>query len=386
MPDENITLISPIAKGDQNQKQFKKPLYIIWICDCSDSMRSGNKIREMNEEIEKSIKTLQEFNKTQSKAQIFMRTLKFSTGADWVDSDFIPIESYQWKPLEATEEYKFLGYALSHVTDVLRLKEEGGSMPSKGFRPHLILFTDGYPDDDWETGLNNLMSTFWGKVSNRIAIPIGDAVNDEQSLTVLKQYVGNVEDADRKNIPIIPLEIMFRGITVLYNDGSFFKHHIPYPIPSQEDDNQRTIPRPSCESNSSTSIILKNVALERIKMHIYSEFSLPNYDEISMPRPYEDSKIKTLTKQEIKIVFKRLNLIKTLSDHGFSKCLPNRVLDINIFQGESITRGASIELVYTRGGSEFGVYTKLSKGWFIDPILNKILRTFEKNSPKSQVD
>jgi uncharacterized protein YegL len=126
-----------------------------------------------------------------------MRTIKFSAGAEWVDNEFILLKNYQWRPLETTLGETDLGEALSQVADAVRFKKDGGLMPETRTRqPHLILVTDGYPTDEWESGLKKLMSTYWGGNAVRMAVALGDAADDDDTMDVLRQFVGNVRDAD----------------------------------------------------------------------------------------------------------------------------------------------------------------------------------------------
>ncbi len=192
---------SSIGLGTSGGPGKATPLLFIWICDVSNSMLSGNKMQEMNKSIEKAITEMKKLCKNTPNLRILIRTITFSTGANWVESDFISIDSYKWKPLEATTGYKDLGYALSQVADVLKYKKDGGLMPEKrSKKPHLVLVTDGYPTDDWESGLNKLMSTFWGNHAIRMAVALGDAADDENALAVLRQFVGNVDEDDKKII------------------------------------------------------------------------------------------------------------------------------------------------------------------------------------------
>lgn len=169
----------------------KTPLHFIWICDVSDSMRMNGKIDAMNTAIEQAIVELRKFNKNAA-IKIYMKTIKFSTGAEWLDRDIIPVENYQWTPLQA-DGVTDLGEALSKVADLLQFKGEGagGIMPrDHSKKPHLVLISDGYPTDDWESGLKKLMSTFWGERAVRMAISLDDLANE-----VLEQFVGNVPEA-----------------------------------------------------------------------------------------------------------------------------------------------------------------------------------------------
>lgn len=175
------------------------PLHFIWICDVSDSMRHGKKIEELNMAIEKAIASLKEASKKTPAVQIFMRTIKFSTGAEWLDKDNISLKSYQFKHLESDGGVTDLGEALSKVADALRFKKDGGLMPEVQSKlPHIVLITDGYPTDDWESGLKKLDSTVWGKNAVRMAVALGDAADDDGSMEVLRLFVGNVRDADHR--------------------------------------------------------------------------------------------------------------------------------------------------------------------------------------------
>jgi len=174
----------------------KTPLHFIWICDVSDSMKHENKIGELNKAIENAITSLRDFNKNVTSLQIFIRTIKFSTGAEWLDKDNISLKSYQFKPLESDGGVTDLGEALSKVAEALRYKKDGGLMPeARSKKPHIVLITDGYPTDDWESGLKKLMSTFWGENAVRMAVALGGAAEEDESMGVLKQFVGNDEGA-----------------------------------------------------------------------------------------------------------------------------------------------------------------------------------------------
>jgi len=60
----------------------KRPLQFIWIVDVSGSM-SGKKIESLNFAVRESIKPMQDVADENPNAQIFVRALKFSDGAQW---------------------------------------------------------------------------------------------------------------------------------------------------------------------------------------------------------------------------------------------------------------------------------------------------------------
>lgn len=162
------------------------PLYWIWICDVSDSMNKGDKIGYLNEAIKEGIIVLRQLSPAWN-LKIFIHTLKFSTFAEWMEEDFIPVNEYRWTPLLA-EGVTDLGEAFSKVSDIIRFREGGGQMPRRyGNLPRIVLITDGYPTDDWESGFRKLMSTDIGKMAVKTAFALPGA-----DLEILRQFVENV--------------------------------------------------------------------------------------------------------------------------------------------------------------------------------------------------
>jgi len=169
------------------EKPESKPLHFIWICDCSGSMAAEGKISSLNEAIKQ---TLPEMKKEAAKnpfASIYIRAIKFSNGAEWINNDPIPLENYSWFDLEA-EGVTDMGKALSMVADAMKIPP----MPaSRAIAPVLVLVSDGQPTDNFESGLQKLLDEKWGKKAVRIGIGIGtDADYD-----VLKKFINKPEIA-----------------------------------------------------------------------------------------------------------------------------------------------------------------------------------------------
>lgn len=185
---ENVQKPSPMAAGNLGAVG-RSPLHWIWICDVSDSMNMNGKIDRLNEAIQKGNEELVKYSE-KSDFKIFLHTLKFSTGAEWMEKDFIPASDYQWKSLTA-DGVTDLGEALSKVADILQPRDQGGVgiMPNRCKLPHIVLITDGYPTDDWESGLKKMESTFWGENAVRIAVAL-----DGADMEVLTRFVGNVDE------------------------------------------------------------------------------------------------------------------------------------------------------------------------------------------------
>lgn len=67
-------------------------------------------------------------------------------------------------------------------------------MPMRALPPVIVLISDGQPTDDFEAGLQELLALPWGKRSVRVAIGIGQDVDEE----VLRKFMGNPELAPLK--------------------------------------------------------------------------------------------------------------------------------------------------------------------------------------------
>ena len=169
-----------------------RPLHFFWIADCSGSMR-GEKIASLNYAIRSVIVPMREASANNPNAQLLIRALKFSTGAQWLTSDPIDIADYEWDDLEAggiTE----MGKAFELLADQLGMPP----MPERALPPVLILLSDGQPTDDYKKGLASLLALPWGKKAVKVAISFGDdAILDMLSeFTINKELVLNAKNSE----------------------------------------------------------------------------------------------------------------------------------------------------------------------------------------------
>jgi uncharacterized protein YegL len=161
-----------------------RPLHFIWIADCSSSMGYDSKIQSLNHAIKEAIPHMKRVADENPYAQVLVRTLKFSSGAQWHISQSTPISDFNWKDLSANGVTD-MGRALSMLADQLKIPP----MTDRALPPVLVLISDGQPTDDFEGGLNALMRQPWGKKAVRIAIAIGNDANH----SVLQKFIGHPE-------------------------------------------------------------------------------------------------------------------------------------------------------------------------------------------------
>jgi uncharacterized protein YegL len=161
-----------------------RPLHFIWITDCSGSMRVDGKIQALNQAIRESIPHMQRVADENPNAQIMVRALKFSSGAEWHISQAVPVENFTWIDLTA-EGITDMGRAFSLVANELKIPP----MTERALPPVLVLLSDGQPTDNVEKGLKELMTQPWGKKAVRIAIAIGQ----DADMEVLQKFIGHPE-------------------------------------------------------------------------------------------------------------------------------------------------------------------------------------------------
>jgi uncharacterized protein YegL len=161
-----------------------RPLHFIWIADSSGSMGIDGKIQALNYAIRNTIPDMRKVADENPNAEVLVRALKFSNGAQWHVSQPTPVEDFEWTDLEA-DGVTDMGKALSMVADQLKIPP----MTDRALPPVLVLISDGQPTDDFERGLQELMDQAWGTKAVRIAIAIGE----DADLDVLQKFIGNPE-------------------------------------------------------------------------------------------------------------------------------------------------------------------------------------------------
>lgn len=161
-----------------------RPLHFIWIADCSGSMDADGKIQSLNNAIRDALPHMRKVADENVNAQVLVRALKFSSGAQWHISQPTPVETFEWVDLTASGVTD-MGKALSMVADQLKMPP----MSERALPPVLVLISDGQPTDDFAKGLQELMDEPWGKKAVRMAVAIGEDAN----LEVLQKFIGNSE-------------------------------------------------------------------------------------------------------------------------------------------------------------------------------------------------
>jgi uncharacterized protein YegL len=168
-----------------------RPLHFMFIADCSDSMSVNGKIQSLNAAIREAIPHMRQAARGNPNAEMLVRSIKFSTGANWHQEQPVDVQQYEWKDLQAGGTTD-MGGALSLAADAMRNLPRGEL--ARMFPPVLVLISDGLPNSEgeFEAGLKKLMDDPWGARAIRVAIGIGAEANGPGK-TILSRFIGNIE-------------------------------------------------------------------------------------------------------------------------------------------------------------------------------------------------
>jgi uncharacterized protein YegL len=163
----------------------KRSLHFFILCDVSASM-SGAKIQSLNQVAQVLIPMMQQLQREQAQAQIFVRVIEFGAGAEVRDGGrAVKVDEATWSDLEATAPRTDLGAALGVLTRELEPERIGPYQ----YPPCVVLLSDGMPTDRWVEALNGFNASPYGLREDRtvrVAIAIGkDADHD-----VLAKFTG----------------------------------------------------------------------------------------------------------------------------------------------------------------------------------------------------
>ena len=160
-----------------------RPLPVILLLDRSGSM-SGEKISTLNSSINEMIESF----KTAGGGEVDINLAVISFGDSGASYDL---------PLKSVKEISNLnlqangmtpmGAALRMAKDLIEDKE---TIPSKGYRPTVVLVSDGEPNDSWEQPMNDFISTGRSSKCERFAMAIGTSQDDP----VLNKFLSGTEN------------------------------------------------------------------------------------------------------------------------------------------------------------------------------------------------
>lgn len=160
-----------------------KPLPVILLLDRSGSM-SGEKISTLNSAVNDMIQSFKTAG--QGEVEINLGIISFGDGGASYDLQLQPVAGISNMSLQANGGTP-MGMALRMAKDLIEDKE---IIPSKGYRPAVVLVSDGEPNDDWEQPMNNFIGDGRSSKCERFAMAIGTSQEDP----VLNKFLSGTEN------------------------------------------------------------------------------------------------------------------------------------------------------------------------------------------------
>ncbi len=161
-----------------------RPLPVFLLLDVSGSM-SGTKIDTLNQCVKEMIKDFQ--NERMSEVALKLCVITFGGSSAQVHTPLSSLKDVNFVDLQANGMTP-MGAALTLASRIINDKEQ---VSSKGYRPVVVLVSDGYPNDSWEGPLNDFISGKRTSKCEKWALGIGDGYD----ANMLQKFLG---DTDKK--------------------------------------------------------------------------------------------------------------------------------------------------------------------------------------------
>lgn len=142
-----------------------KPLPVILLLDCSSSM-SGGKIRNLNEAVRDMLEVFRDTE--DGETEIHVAIITFGAEVNLYQA-LTSAAGIVWRDLSAGGGTP-LGTALQMAKAMI---EDKAVVPSRAYRPTVVLVSDGLPTDSWEEPLHAFISGGRSAKCDRMAMAIG---------------------------------------------------------------------------------------------------------------------------------------------------------------------------------------------------------------------
>jgi uncharacterized protein YegL len=157
-----------------------KPLPVILLLDKSGSM-GGEPIQLLNQAVHEMI---EDFSKGSGEVEIQVAIITFGAEVK-LYQPLARVADIEWRDL-SVDGATPMGTAIKMAKAML---EDKDVIPSRAYRPLVVLVSDGGPTDEWQAPLKDFISTGRSAKCDRMAMAIGSNADE----SVLKQFMAGTE-------------------------------------------------------------------------------------------------------------------------------------------------------------------------------------------------
>ena len=168
-----------------------KPLPVIFLLDVSGSMY-GSKILALNQAVEDMLQSFSAENAMENEIRVSVITFGNQVK---LHLPFTKADEIKWIALQADGGTP-MGTALRMAKDMI---EDKDVIPSRAYRPTIVLVTDGAPTDEWEPAMDEFLNQ--GRSSKCFCLAMGIGESDD---SVLKRFISKTPDLAQRGGTTIP--------------------------------------------------------------------------------------------------------------------------------------------------------------------------------------
>ena len=164
-----------------------RPLPVIILADVSGSMLENNNIGALNAALKDFLSTLSQ--ESRLNAEIHVSIITFGGAKAEVHVPLTPA----WKINQTNDLVASggtpMGGAFELAVEMIENKE---IIPSRAYKPTIVLISDGIPTDNWEASFDKLKNSDRAQKASRMAMAIGTGADKN----MLKAFVNDLEASE----------------------------------------------------------------------------------------------------------------------------------------------------------------------------------------------
>lgn len=188
----------------QFQTQTARPLPVIVMADTSGSMSVNGKIEALNSALKDMISTFSGESRLRAELQVSLITFGGNAEVHLPLIAAHKIESFE--PLPAMGRTP-MGAAFELVS---KLIEDKDKIPSRAYKPVIILVSDGHPTDDIKAPFEQLLSGERSSKATRFAMGIGS----DADISLLNDFANDIEAPVFKAENARDIHRFFKAVTM----------------------------------------------------------------------------------------------------------------------------------------------------------------------------
>jgi uncharacterized protein YegL len=238
-PSPKTTKPAPNNHSEQRKKKMSslkkfavaapRPLPVIVLADASGSMGENGKIEALNAAIKEMVATFSKESRLRAEIQVGLITFG---GKAQMHLPLVAAHSVAGFAELKAEGVTPMGAAFDLARQLLEDKDR---IPSRAYRPVLILLSDGQPTDDWEAPFKALCDSERAQKATRLAMAIGPDADE----AMLKDFANDIEAPIFKAHNARDIHRFFRAVTMSVTTRTASQHpdlSTTFVVPPPDDD------------------------------------------------------------------------------------------------------------------------------------------------------